>query len=122
MALAPVLAWKTAHPPLSYEQPQRTGQSRAVHRKQVTQATLRDPAGERQSLEEGKLRSAHSGVSQLVVVQLRHDTRCPADVGTRTRKYPLRRVDCHIICIYIDSDSVKASRDEDKRITARSRA
>jgi hypothetical protein len=63
MPLTPVLAWKTPHPPLSHEQPERTGQSRAVHSKQVAQATLRDPAGERQSLQESILRSVHPGLS-----------------------------------------------------------
>src|SRR4029453_8951732 len=93
LPLPPVLARPALDPALSLERLERPGQRRAVDDEQPPEASLRDVPGQSERLEQRELRDGQARPSQLLVVDLAHRPRGPAQVRAGARQDAKRRSD-----------------------------
>lgn len=83
LPLSAVLARPAPDPSLSLERSQSPGERRAVENEDLPEAALRELANLKEDLEERELRDVQAGAADLLVVELTHRPRSPAQVRAR---------------------------------------
>src|SRR5215471_1770778 len=88
VSLAAVRAGPPPDPSLRLERSQCPRQRRAVENEHLTEPALRDPTGQRESLEERELGDIQSCAAELLIVDLANRPGRPPQVRARARQHP----------------------------------